>query len=82
VPILTAAGIVFTSMLTGAVLVEQVFALPGIGSLLISSINNKDVIVVQGITMLVATLVVVVNLLIDLAYLAVDPRIRLTGRAA
>jgi peptide/nickel transport system permease protein len=82
VPILTAAGIVFTSMLTGAVLVEQVFALPGVGSLLISSINNKDVIVVQGITMLVATLVVVVNLLIDLAYLAVDPRIRLTGRAA
>jgi peptide/nickel transport system permease protein len=82
VPILTAAGILFTSMLTGAVLVEQVFALPGVGALLISSINNKDVVMVQGITMLVATLVVVINLLVDLAYLAIDPRIRLTGRTA
>jgi peptide/nickel transport system permease protein len=82
VPITTAAGILFASMLTGAVLVEQIFALQGVGSLLINSINDKDVPVVQGVTMLVAALVVVVNLLIDLAYLAVDPRIRLTGSAA
>lgn len=82
VPILTAAGILFASMLTGAVLVEQVFALQGVGSLLINAINDKDMPVVQGVTMLVAALVVVVNLIIDLAYLAVDPRIRLTGSPA
>ena len=82
VPIITAAGILFASMLTGAVLVEQVFALQGVGSLLINSINDKDVPVVQGVTMLVAALVVAVNLIIDLAYLAVDPRIRLTGSPA
>jgi peptide/nickel transport system permease protein len=82
VPIITAAGILFASMLTGAVLVEQVFALQGVGSLLINSINDKDVPVVQGVTMLVAALVVVINLIIDLAYLAADPRIRLTGSPA
>lgn len=82
VPIVTAAGLVIATTLTGSVLIEATFNLPGLGSLLISSINNKDVPVVQGTTMLVAVLVVVVNLLVDLTYFAVDPRMRIRGRLA
>ncbi|KAB8192172.1 ABC transporter permease subunit [Nonomuraea phyllanthi] len=76
VPIVTAAGMVITATLTGSVLIEQTFSLKGVGELLISSINNKDIPVVQATTILVAVLVVVVNLLVDLSYFAIDPRTR------
>ena len=62
-------------MLTGAVLVEQVFALPGIGSLLITSVEAKDVPVVQGFTLLAAAILIAANFLIDFCYLFIDPRI-------
>jgi len=78
-PIITAAGIVLTVMFTGAVLTEVTFALPGVGTLLIDSISSKDIPMVQGTTLLVAVLVVAVNLIIDLLYLVVDPRVRITG---
>ena len=76
IPIATAGGMVLTTVLTGTVLVEATFALPGLGSLLIESVRFKDVPMVQGITMLVAAAVIVVNLLTDLVILLVDPRIR------
>lgn len=79
VPILTGAGIVIATTLTGSVLIEQTFSLQGIGQLLISSITNKDIPVVQGTTLLVATFVVFINLIVDLSYLIVDPRIRMRG---
>jgi peptide/nickel transport system permease protein len=82
VPIVTAAGMVIAATLTGSVLIEQTFSLKGIGSLLISSINNKDIPVVQGTTVLVAVLVVVINLLVDLSYFAIDPRTRTSGARA
>lgn len=75
VPIITASGLIIAYLITGAVLVEVTFALPGVGSLLVDSINVKDIPVVQGVSMLLALTVVVVNLVIDLLYLAVDPRI-------
>lgn len=75
VPIITASGLILAYLITGAVLVEVTFALPGVGSLLVDSINVKDIPVVQGVSMLIAFTVVVVNLVIDLLYLAVDPRI-------
>ncbi|WP_033209700.1 ABC transporter permease [Gryllotalpicola ginsengisoli] len=80
VPILTAAGIVIASTLTGSVLIEETFSLQGVGTLLISSIQNKDIPVVQGATVLIAVFVIVINTLVDIAYLAVDPRTR--GKAA
>lgn len=80
VPIVTAAGIVLGFMLTGAVLVEVTFALPGIGSLLTDSVNGKDVPVIQGLAMVIAATIITINFLTDVAYLFVDPRIRL-GRA-
>jgi len=82
VPILTAAGIVIASTLTGSVLIEETFSLHGIGTLLISSIQNKDIPVVQGATVLIAVFVIVVNTLVDVAYLLVDPRTRGKGITA
>jgi peptide/nickel transport system permease protein len=75
VPIVTGAGLILGYLLAGAVLVEVTFALPGVGSLLVESITAKDIPVVQGLAMLIALLVVVINLVTDLIYLAVDPRI-------
>jgi peptide/nickel transport system permease protein len=76
IPIITAAGLVLTIVLTGAVLIEQTFALPGLGTLLIDSVSNKDLPMLQGVAMVFAALIVVVNLLVDILYATVDPRIR------
>jgi peptide/nickel transport system permease protein len=76
VPIVTGAGLILAYLLAGAVLVEVTFALPGIGSLLVDSINAKDIPVVQALAMLIALMVVVINLIVDLLYFAIDPRIR------
>lgn len=80
-PIITAGGLILGVVLTGAVLVEQVFALPGIGTLLITSVESKDVPVVQGFTLLAAAILIGANFLIDLCYLFIDPRIT-AGRGA
>jgi peptide/nickel transport system permease protein len=82
VPIVTGAGLILAYMLAGAVLVEVTFALPGVGSLLVESITAKDIPVVQGLALLIAFLVVVINLLVDLLYLAIDPRIGFEGARA
>lgn len=76
VSVVTLLGIALPSLLSGAVITEQVFSWPGIGRLLVDSVNGRDFPVVMGITMLVAVLVVVGNLLADLAYSVVDPRVR------
>jgi peptide/nickel transport system permease protein len=81
VPIVTAGGLILGLMLSGAVLVEVTFALPGVGSLLVTSVTFGDIPMVQGLAMLIAIVIVLVNLLTDVIYLFVDPRIRF-GRAA
>ena len=82
VPVITAAGLILGYMLTGAVLVEVTFALPGVGSLLVDSVNFKDVPMVQGVTMAIAFVIIMVNLLTDILYLFIDPRIRFSRVAA
>lgn len=82
VPIVTGAGAILGYMLTGAVLVETTFALPGVGALLVSSVTKKDIPVVQGVAVLLAVIIIVVNLLTDIVYVLIDPRIRFSrGRA-
>jgi peptide/nickel transport system permease protein len=82
VPIVTAGGLLLAYMLAGTVLVEVTFAIPGLGSLLVDSVRTLDVPMVQALAILIATVVVVVNLLADLLYVAVDPRISFAkGRA-
>ncbi len=75
-PILTIAGLQFSSLIAGAVVVENVFVLPGIGRLIAQSIANRDVLVVENCVMGLAGLVIVVNALVDFAAAAIDPRLR------
>jgi peptide/nickel transport system permease protein len=74
---LTAAGAIFAGLITGAVILENVFAWPGVGRLLVTGVSGRDFPLVQGVTLMVAVVVLVVNLLVDIAYAYVDPRIRL-----
>jgi peptide/nickel transport system permease protein len=82
IPVVTASGLMLAVLITGAVLVEQTFSLPGIGQLLVSSATSKDLPMLQGLTMVVATIVILANLLADVAYALIDPRIRLRRRAS
>jgi peptide/nickel transport system permease protein/oligopeptide transport system permease protein len=75
IPVITVVGIQFGTLLGGAIIVETVFAWPGIGRLLIDAVTARDFPLVQGIVLFVATGVVVVNLLADILYAYVDPRI-------
>jgi peptide/nickel transport system permease protein len=76
VPIVTMSGIQFGYLLGGEVIIEQIFVLPGLGRLLVTSINQRDFPVVQSVTLLFATGFVVVNALVDVAISLIDPRTR------
>jgi peptide/nickel transport system permease protein len=76
VPIITVAGVSVGILLGGAVVIEQVFSLPGVGRLIIGAIQRRDYPVIQGGLLLTATIFVLVNLAVDLLYAAVDPRVR------
>ena len=76
IPVVTSAGLVFSLMLGGSLLIETVFSLSGVGSLLVTSTLTHDYPVVQGLTLLLAVVIVIVNLLVDLSYLVLDPRVR------
>jgi len=75
IPIITILGLEFGGLLAGSVVTETVFAYPGIGQLLINSINNRDFPIVQGALLLFSVQFVLINLLVDLLYARVDPRI-------
>lgn len=75
-PVVTVVGLQFGGLLSGAVLTETIFALPGLGRLAVVSIFSRDYPVIQGIAVVAATLFVIINLLVDLLYLVIDPRIR------
>ena len=76
IPTLTVVGITFAILIGGAVVIETVFNIPGLGRLIISAVLRRDYPVIQGVVLLIAITYTVVNLLVDLAYLALDPRIR------
>jgi len=77
-PAITLSGWALGATISGAVVVEAVFARPGIGSILVTSVNTQDMPVVLGVVMLVAAFYVVANLLVDVAYVLIDPRLRRT----
>ena len=77
IPIVTIIGIETGSLLSGAVLTETVFALPGVGTMLVSSILARDYPVIQGFTLIIAIIFILINLLVDFSYAFLDPRIRL-----
>lgn len=76
VPVVTAGGLILSTLLVGGVLVEVTFALPGLGQLLANSVSTKDITMVQAIAVVVAVAIVAINLVVDLLYLLIDPRIR------
>ena len=82
VPLVTVGGIVMGQLLSGAVITEQIFTWPGVGWLTIQAIEARDYAVVEAVTLVTGTLIVVLNLLVDLAYFALDPRVRDAQAAA
>ena len=76
IPVVTVMGLQFANLLAGTIVVESVFALPGIGRLILQSISNRDVVVVRDIVTLLVGMVVVINFAVDLLYAVIDPRLR------
>jgi peptide/nickel transport system permease protein len=76
IPVLTIIGLQFSFLLAGGIVIEQVFFLPGLGRLIFQAISARDLIVVESVVMLLVFLVILVNFTVDLAYAAVDPRLR------
>ena len=77
IPVITVASIQIGTMLVGAVLVESVFAMGGLGDLLITGIKASDYPVVQSVTLLMVFIFLCINLLVDILYAVIDPRIRM-----
>lgn len=76
IPVLTIVGLQFAFLLAGGIIIENVFFLPGLGRLIFQGITQRDLIVVKSVVMLLVFAVIVVNFLVDLSYIAVDPRLR------
>jgi peptide/nickel transport system permease protein len=76
IPVLTVMGLQFGNLITGAIVVENVFVLPGIGRLVFQAIANRDLIVVRDVVMLLAATVILISLVIDILYALIDPRLK------
>jgi peptide/nickel transport system permease protein len=76
IPVITLGALEFGTLLSGAVLTEQVFTIPGFGKLIVDAVFNRDYAVVQGVVLFTASAYILLNLLADLAYFAVNPRLR------
>lgn len=82
IPVVTVAGLQFGQLMSGAVIIESVFAREGLGRLIVHGIMQRDILLVQGAALFLATTYVLVNLAVDLSYAVLDPRIRLGAEAA
>jgi peptide/nickel transport system permease protein len=76
IPVVTVLGLQLATLLIGAVVVERVFVIPGLGSLLLDGVANRDLLLVQGVVMVLVLAVLVVNFVVDVAYTVLDPRLR------
>ncbi|MBF0680157.1 MAG: ABC transporter permease [Devosia sp.] len=82
IPVVTVVGMRIGGLIGGAVTIETVFAWPGVGMLLVNAVNQRDLAVVQGVVLLIAFTMVAINLIVDLAYGWLDPRIELQNKKA
>jgi peptide/nickel transport system permease protein len=80
IPISTVLGMRFAGMLGGAVIVETIFAWPGIGKLVVDAIFDRDYPMIQGFVLFMGTVFLLINLIVDIGYGLIDPRIRLVNR--
>ncbi|TIX60317.1 MAG: ABC transporter permease [Mesorhizobium sp.] len=79
IPVITAAGLVIVSLVAGSIYVEVTFALSGLGTLMVDAVSKRDIPLIQGTTLVFSLFVVLANLLIDISYTFIDPRIRFEG---
>lgn len=78
-PIVSVLGTLISNLLVGSFVIEKIFGIPGLGSLFVKAINNRDYTLIMGTTIFYAIILVAMLFLVDLAYMAIDPRIKLTG---
>lgn len=76
IPVVTVLGFQIAALLVDAIIIEVIFVLPGLGSLLLEAVSNRDLLTVQGVVMVIVAAVLVINLVVDLLYVAIDPRLR------
>jgi peptide/nickel transport system permease protein len=76
IPVVTVLGLHLTTLLIGSVVIERVFVIPGLGSLLLDAVANRDLLVVQGIVMVLVVAALVINYVVDVLYVVLDPRLR------
>ncbi|MBP3037348.1 ABC transporter permease [Arthrobacter sp. zg-ZUI100] len=76
VPVLTVASVQLAALIIGAVVIERVFVVPGLGSMLLDAVGNRDLLTVQSVVMVLVALTLIINLLVDVLYTIVDPRLR------
>jgi peptide/nickel transport system permease protein len=79
--VVTIVGLQLGALISGAVVTERIFGLPGFGKLTVDAVFQRDYPVIQGVVLVTATAYIVINLLVDLLYSIIDPRIRVTGEA-
>src|SRR5438128_9569263 len=82
IPVVTILGLQMGALMSGAVVTEQIFVVPGFGRLIVESVFTRDYPLVQGVVLLTASSYVLINLLVDVSYSLLDPRIRVKGSAA
>ncbi len=80
IPVVTYVGPLLAGILTGSFIVEHIFAIPGLGKHFVMSIHNRDYTLILGVTIFYSVLLIMANLLVDIAYTVIDPRIKLAGR--
>jgi len=76
IPVITIMGLQFANLLAGTIVVENVFALPGIGRLILQAISQRDITVVRDVVILLAAIVVFINFIVDILYAVIDPRLK------
>ncbi|HET9028161.1 MAG TPA: ABC transporter permease [Trueperaceae bacterium] len=81
IPVITVIGPLFAALVTGSMVVEQIFAIPGLGRYFVDSVSSRDYPVIMGTTLLYAVVLVISNLVVDLSYHLIDPRMRLENSA-
>jgi peptide/nickel transport system permease protein len=76
IPVVTVLGLQLATLLIGAVVVERIFVIPGLGDLLLNGVGDRDLLLVQDVVMVLVVAVLVINFLVDVAYAVLDPRLR------
>ena len=76
IPVLTILGLQFSFLIAGTIIIENIFYLPGLGRLIFQAISGRDLIVLQGLVLVLVCAVILINFLVDVAYAIVDPRIK------